>query len=316
MNNNSDKHPHNTDGLCYSMVRKRRRTIPVTVCVAARCAEGVIFGASDRMLTSGDIEFEPQQPKLYPVSNSIVIQIAGDASVQAQIIQPLHYEVGLLIRANPAEWVKVEAVAELYQKFYDKLRLACAEHDILTPLYLDRNSWLTKQNEMESGLVKDITGRLMNYNFAPIGAIISGVDTSGAHIYVFQDGAISCQDAVGFAAIGIGEWHASSQLMFARHSPLKSIPETLLSVYIAKKRAEVAPGVGADTDMFAVGPRPGSYVVITPNILNGLEKIYQKELAEQGRIQSSANSEIRQFVTELAQQMQGTQATKPKEDSN
>lgn len=65
----------------------------MTVCVAAMCDTNVIIGASDRMLTAGDIQFEPQQPKIIPLSNSVVVMIAGDSSLQAQIMQKIINDV-------------------------------------------------------------------------------------------------------------------------------------------------------------------------------------------------------------------------------
>ena len=55
---------------------------------------------------------------------------------------------------------------------------------------------------------------------------------------------VACYDMIGFAAIGIGGWHAQSRFMFAKHTRRSPQPETLLLTYSAKKQAEVAPGVG------------------------------------------------------------------------
>ncbi|MEE8372210.1 MAG: hypothetical protein V3R87_00545 [Dehalococcoidia bacterium] len=284
----------------------------MTVCVAAMCAINTIFGASDRMLTAGDIQFEPEQPKIYPVSNSIAVQVAGDASIQEQIMQAVFRDVGKRIQEAPDEWRNVRDVAELYRRHYQELRLAHAEHDILAPLGLDRNTWLTKQKEMDSGLVIKIATELMNYEWQGTAAIVSGVDTTGAHIYTARDGAISCEDSVGFAAIGAGEGHADSQLMFDRHDRHKSIPETLLLVYSAKKRAEVAPGVGEDTDMFSVGPGLGTFAAIPPDILDGLGDIYQAEQERHREAAETAKGEVTKYVEKLTKEAaEQAQTTKP-----
>lgn len=57
----------------------------MTVCVAAisQSSTGtglMITGASDRMLTAGDIEFEPEQSKIQPLTNSIALMLAGDSA--------------------------------------------------------------------------------------------------------------------------------------------------------------------------------------------------------------------------------------------
>jgi xanthine dehydrogenase iron-sulfur cluster and FAD-binding subunit A len=62
------------------------RSHPVTVCIAVLC-EGpghpLIVGASDRMLTSDLIEFEPRLSKIHQLTTNIVALIAGDTDVQA-----------------------------------------------------------------------------------------------------------------------------------------------------------------------------------------------------------------------------------------
>lgn len=308
------KHPLVADSRpCYNRHNHKGEQVPVTVCVAAICDGIIIFGASDRMITSGDIQFEPEQPKLVSISSSIVAQIAGDASIQSEIMQKVFADVGKRIQSAPTEWWNVRDVAELYRHYYEELRLMHAEHDILAPLGLDRNTWFTKQREMDSGLVKNIATELMNYDWPETATIFSGIDMSGAHIYVARNGAISCQDSVGFAVIGVGERHAGSQMMFAKHSRYKLVPETLLLVYSAKKRAEVAPGVGNGTDMFAIGPSPGSYSSISEEILNGLEEIYRKEQESHQEAAKDARLEVEHYVKEIAakQAPAETQTAKP-----
>ena len=282
----------------------------MTVCVAA-IAQGVIFGASDRMITAGDIQFEPQQTKIYPLSNSIVAQVAGDASIQSQIMQSVAAEVKRRIQDAPKIWLNVRDVAELYRHYYEELRIMHSERDILAPLTLDRHTWISRQKEMDSELITKIATELMNYEWGETAVIFSGVDSSGAHIYVARNGGISCQDSVGFAAIGAGEWHADSQLMFAGHTKEKPVPETLLLVYSAKRRAEVAPGVGKGTDMFAIGPSLGSYVPIISEI-EGLEEIYLAEQERHNKAAIEARKEADRYVQEIAKRtIEKTQETKP-----
>jgi hypothetical protein len=61
-----------------------------------------------------------------------------------------------------------------------------------------------------------------------IEAIITGIDLGGPHIYVSDGIEIRCSDSSGFAAVGSGAWHASSQFMLARHGFNSPMPETLL----------------------------------------------------------------------------------------
>ena len=46
---------------------KFKRKVPMTVCIAAICDNNTtILGACDRMMTSGDVEFEPALDSLTP----------------------------------------------------------------------------------------------------------------------------------------------------------------------------------------------------------------------------------------------------------
>jgi hypothetical protein len=133
-----------------------------------------------------------------------------------------------------------------------------------------------------------------------VATIVAGSDPHGEHIYVVTDGDVECLDAVGFAAIGIGRWHANSQFMFAGHDRSKPIPETLLLTYPAKRRAEVSPGVGAGTDMFTIGSRLGSYVRINPQVVTDLEAIYQHIRNTSQEAIEKGNQEVRTYVEDLS----------------
>src|SRR6266853_1595139 len=92
----------------------KREVAPVTVCIAAICENGKLIGASDRMLTAGDIQFEPQQSKLVQLTSSMVAMIAGDSALQAEILYGVREEVARKIDADPTRWLRVSDVAEMY----------------------------------------------------------------------------------------------------------------------------------------------------------------------------------------------------------
>src|SRR6185437_12932896 len=90
----------------------------VTVCVAAISDSSTIIGASDRMITAGDVEFEPPQAKIYPLTSSIAAMIAGDASLQIELLYAVNEKVRLAIEANPRTWLSVKEVADWYYEQY------------------------------------------------------------------------------------------------------------------------------------------------------------------------------------------------------
>lgn len=279
----------------------------MTVCVAAMFSGNSIMGASDRMLTAGDIQFEPQQPKIIKLTTSIFIMVAGDSSMQAEIIQNVRNDVQDRINKEPENWWRVQDVANLYSKYYNKSRFERAEKNILSPLGLDNNAFIERQKEMDSSLVRQLATELINYEAPRISSIFAGIDNNGPHIYVADNENVSCQDLVGFASIGVGSWHANSQLMFAGHTKYKLLPETLLLVYSAKKRAEVAPGVGEATDMFLVGPNLGDSIYPLGNhVYDTLKKIH---LSEQRR-EKTANKKARESITQYVDQLNKPAITK------
>src|SRR6185312_864556 len=130
-----------------------------------------------------------------------------------------------------------------------------AESEILSPHGLDLNTFLAAQASMSAEVVSDLAARLSSFQFdSQLEAIIMGIDTDGpVHIktgekavypqlYAIDGDKAACMNTAGFAAIGIGKSHAESQIMLAGHSPMRSLSDSALLVYTAKKRAEVAPG--------------------------------------------------------------------------
>lgn len=271
----------------------------MTVCVAAMCDGNTIIGASDRMLTAGDIQFEPQQSKIVALTSSIAVMLAGDSSMQAEVLQCVQSDVSKRIEDEPDNWWKLSDVADLYGQHYNRVRFRQAERAILAPLGLDGNTFISRQQEMDAALVRQITEELINYEPPYTSTIIAGIDHGGAHIYIANCAKITCQDNVGFASIGVGAWHSSSLLMFTGQTRFKLFPETLLTVYSAKKRAEVAPGVGEATDMFFIGPSLGSYASIGDHVLSKLAKIYADEQKREGRATVKARESVNEYVEEI-----------------
>jgi hypothetical protein len=162
---------------------------------------------------------------------------------------------------------------------------------------------------MSDKLVNDLAKELLNFEVPDVSAIFAGLDQYGAHIYVVRNNEVNCVDNVGFAAIGIGSRHASSQFMFAGHAWNSPFPDTLLLTHFSKKKAEAAPGVGKETDMAMVGPTLGSFITIGEPILNKLDAAYQELVRSEDIAFAQARGEIRTYVEELTKQGEATAAT-------
>ena len=276
----------------------------MTVCVAAICKSlgsdfPTILGASDRMLTAGDIEFEPERSKIYPLTNSIRVMLAGDSAMQWEVMLDINADVLARIKSDPKNWWNVRDVADLYARYYNRAKLKRAENEILAPLGLDQYSFMAQQHQLNSELIHKLATQLQNFNAPAVETIFAGIDMTGAHIYTAYNSYITCLDAIGFAAIGIGSRHTNSEFMFAKHTNQRALPETLRLLYWAKKRAEVAPGVGMGTDMFMIGPTLGSGIMIGDHVLRKLEEVYEDTQKKTRETLQESDQRLTQYIEQL-----------------
>jgi hypothetical protein len=285
----------------------RQRIPSVTVCIAARSG-ALVMGASDRMLTSGDIQFEPPlTSKLTLLTSSLGILQAGDAAFHSEIMWGVVAEVEARIKAHPTEWWFASEVADLYAKHRNIAKRKRAEATLLAPLGLNLATFRQHQQDLKDDIADQITRDLINYAVPNVQVLVVGIDTRGPHIYVIDNGDISCNDVIGFAAIGIGARHAESQFMIGKHAWRSSEADTALLSYVAKKRSEVAPGVGEGTDMFTAGPRLGSLEVIADDVVQRLDRIYRRMIRREDRSQRDARKEVNDYVNDRQAQRAAAQ---------
>ena len=251
----------------------------MTVGIAALCLDPsgglMVIGAADRMLSVPDTEYEPAQHKVWTISTSIAAVWAGDTELVTELLTAVTEIVRKRIERHPHTWWEVENVARVYQSQYRRVAARRSESRILSPLRLTGETFISRQKEMNDSLVLQVAADLWNFQLPTAEIIFTGTDHKGTHIYSSINGDLAWRNAVGFAAVGSGASHANSQMMFRRHSKWTGVPDTLFSVHSAKRRAEVAPGVGKATDMFVIGPSLGSFFLIPEPLLNQLDTVYQ-----------------------------------------
>jgi 20S proteasome alpha/beta subunit len=251
------------------------------------------------MITSGDVEFElvgrsvAQRPilKALKISETIGIMTAGDAGFQADAV------LDLARRLNGNRHPTVRQVASLYLDFVNESKQRAATNRILSPLGLNTDTFISRQREMNDDFVQRITSEMLRIE---LGAetIFAGLDETGAHIYTVNEHGFQCQDSIAFAAIGYGARHAESQFMLAKHSRNAPARETILLTYIAKKRSEIAPGVGRETDMFWISAREGFNWIHQANI-EKLQSIYETLEQEQYDAFGNADTAWRAHLEEI-----------------
>ena len=282
----------------------------MTVCIAAIAGKTVV-GASDRLVTAGDVQFEPKRPKIKALTNSVVIMTAGDAWLQSEVIDGVTRAIQGIVKADPHEWLTVRQVADIYCDSWSEIKRHRAEHAILKPLGLTTREFLEEQSQMDDDTVKSITNALLDFGMPSTATLVAGVDASGAHIFVIYDGVPMQADSVGFAAIGIGGRHAESQMMIAQYSPSMETSAAMMLVHLAKSRAEVAPGVGPDTDMFVIGPELGTYATVPEPVLAYLREQAVKLRKEEGQLLDEAQAGMETFLANLGKQPANKQTLEP-----
>jgi 20S proteasome alpha/beta subunit len=260
----------------------------LTVCIAALClltdkraatpvTHQVVVTASDRMITAGDIEYEPAQPKAYTVTNRVVVLFSGDVLAQAEIGRRANLEI--LSKGGGS----VSDIAAAWHDSYDQYRSEEAENQVLAPYGLDLAAFLRRQQEFSTTFVEDTAYRLRQFRIGS-SVLLAGVDDYGAHIYTVSDlggqPQLRCHDPIGFAAIGLGANHAESHFMFRAYKRDTELSEALLTTLSAKRRAEAAPGVGKQTDM--------AFVSFSTGVINMTD----------GPLYNTIKDEHRQMVTD------------------
>jgi hypothetical protein len=259
---------------------ERRR---MTVCIAVLYAfvktddensppehRGVIT-ASDKMISAGDIKYEPPLAKLGFLGGNTIVMVSGDISAHSEAI---------ISTRNAIKERQLDSVSAIAHAYADELRKITNRHAAqmhLAPLGLDHETFLSRQESISPYFVAELTSKLQEFRLE-VEAIVTGYSASktDAELYVIgPDCVATCSNDIGFAAIGEGAWHAKSHLMFARYSFTKSFAEAVFHTYAAKKRSEVAPHVGEATDMY-IG-LPTKFDPIIPNIRTALESVYDEQ---------------------------------------
>jgi hypothetical protein len=249
----------------------------VTVCVATLfrwnygTVENPVHGiaaitASDRMITAGDIQYEPNQLKA-AFFDAAVILIAGDYTVHSEAIKETRRQIASIKNASPKQ------LALIYGQAIQSTKRRQAEDLYLAPLGLNTDTFIAQQREMSGGSVDLLMNQLQTYHGDDVEGLV--VASNGSHVELYHvDNKGTCRnyDDVGFAAIGVGGYHARSSLMQVGYVNTATLSTAVAFTYAAKKRAEVAPGVGKATDMHIVFR--DAVTPIWPEVFTSLQSIY------------------------------------------
>ena len=238
----------------------------MTVCIAALydSGEGVAL-ASDRMVTAHipiGYEFEYDE-------HTKIVELAGSQSVYALVAGDVlrAHEILNVAQAEMAQrdgGVTASEAAEVIRKSYQQVRLNCIVHWELEPRGLDLGSYYGRQQQLSQQIVQMIDQAMCNTNLG-VEVIVAGPSGQAYTIHtVLNPGTVVDNSAIGYAAIGSGSPHALFSMIEESYTASLGRDDVVELVGKAKKRSEVAPGVGRETTTLVI-PREESVNVQQAN---------------------------------------------------
>jgi hypothetical protein len=227
---------------CYNLPKSYRQYKDMTQLVAAICRCGdkpKVIGLTDRMLSTSDmtLTFERDEPKIETVTNKSAILTAGTLD-EPDLIRDVKE------RARGKE--KIAEIAELFKEAYQNLRVKHIEDEILNPLAGVRTftDYHEKQKMLHDSLVFDLNERIKKYSIG-LTLLLIGMDEQGGHIIqIANPGMWRSYDNLGFLCLGMGDRHADNVFAWYKYQSAMPLNDAIYIAFEAKKKAEVAGGVG------------------------------------------------------------------------
>ena len=146
---------------------------------------------------------------------------------------------------------------------------------MLRPRGLTLSEFYARHQALSPQIVMMLDNLMKDFNLG-VEVLLAGVDATGGHIYtvVNPGGTERLHDTIGYAAVGSGGIHALQAMIAFGHSASAAYHESVYRAYAAKRRAEVAPGVGRDTDMAVISSANGIHQLAADE-LQQLKSIYE-----------------------------------------
>jgi hypothetical protein len=174
----------------------------------------------------------------------------------------------------------VEIAKKLAEK-YQELRETRIRNEILREIgFKSVDDFYSRQKMLHESLILGTNDRIQSYDLG-VHILIVGVDERAHLYYILNPGTWVSYDSIGFLCIGSGDRHAEPVFALYNFTPSLSEREVLYIAFEAKKRAEMAGGVGKTTDVWIVG-KEAVYEVSQETIAE-LERIYQQRQDESRR---------------------------------
>lgn len=267
---------------------ERDGEVKLTICIGSICdSSKKAIVASDRMITAGDltVAFEHDVPKITQLTGNSLALTSGPALIHTDLFR----EVKKTIHAGATP--PINEIVDKVKNEYLKIRNRQVEERFFRVRGFNIEWFIHNQRALVPEIALRLDQQLERYAFE-LTILIAGVDDSGAHLYlIYPPCSSECFEALGYCSIGTGERHADSTFITYRYTPSVPLKEALYITYEAKRKAEVAVGVGKSTDMAIISERGIQF--LKPEILDMLKKIYEKKLEAQRLMSEEINNMIK-----------------------
>jgi 20S proteasome alpha/beta subunit len=222
------------------------------------------------MITYGQfIEFEHEVPKSIQINDSCLVLFAGDSVNAAAIIRNAR-------EAPRSEEASTSEISMQVAQQYHLQRLSVVDQQVFAPRGIALHQFYGGlQTQMVPQIAMQLDNQAATLNIG-IDLLVAGVDDFGGHVngvghpgQVFQT-----YESVGFHAVGSGAIHAIQSLIERQQAPHRTLTETLFNVVVSKRRAEAAPGVGHDSDVYIVGK--SAITRVESSVLDQVDSMYNE----------------------------------------
>jgi hypothetical protein len=219
----------------------------MTQLVAAICEDGrKVITVSDRMVSTGDMTLAFEQPRMkaVQVSERAVVLIAGTV-----------HEPDLVRQAREEAKGKdrILDIADALKDVFQEIREKHIVDEVLRPQAGLRSfaEWHEKQRGLHDHIVMMLNEGISSYRLG-LSLLLAGIDDEGHLIRVGDPGTYRSYDNLSFCCMGMGDRHADNVFAWYQYSRAFSLNHTLYIAFEAKKRAEMAGGVGQSTDIVII----------------------------------------------------------------
>ena len=248
------------------------------------------------MVSTGDmtLAFEHPRMKAIAITQKSIVMTAGTIHEPDLLLQAKEIARGKERLIEIADILK-----EVYQEYRDKHVI----DEILRPLggIKSFGEWHGKQKSLHDGIVMELNQNIASYRLG-LSLLLAGVDTTGHLIRIDDPGVYNSYDNLSYCCIGMGNRHADNVFAWYKYSATFLMNEALYIGFEAKKRAEMAGGVGKSTDILIIDEK--SINKVHPDTIKLLEEIYYERESKSER--AGFDKKIRELEIQMCK-MEGSE---------